>query len=134
MASSYAVSCIFIKISLGLGFLRILNFRLLAARWERIVCYISILISCAVNIEYLFQILFRCSGKGVWPDELASAIVTGICSLGQSGLEASTYVQGSINVITDWILVLLPIPSVFRTTMNWRIRLSITLILLLGGL
>jgi hypothetical protein len=133
MASSYAISCFFIKISLGLGFLRILNFRLMAARWERVVCYVSILISCAVNIEYLFHILFRCTGKGVWPDELASAIVTGTCSIGQSGLEVSTYVQGTVNVIVDWILVLLPIPSVFKTTMNWRIRLSITLILLIGG-
>lgn len=65
------------------------------------------------------------------PQDTAAAMVTGKCS--NPGSLTNLYAQSAINVIIDWILVLLPIPSIFGTIMDRKIRISIIGILLLGA-
>jgi hypothetical protein len=67
------------------------------------------------------------------PLGVAAAIATGKCSLANHGLRITGYMQSATNVIVDWILVLLPIPSVLGGIMDRKTRLSILGILLLGA-
>jgi hypothetical protein len=67
------------------------------------------------------------------PPNSASAVAAGRCSLANEHNKVSTYLQSVTSVIIDWILVLLPIPSVFGTIMDRKTRFSIIAILLLGA-
>jgi hypothetical protein len=87
-----------------------------------------------VNLQFFFYALFVCAGNGILPQDSAAAIVAGKCAVSNQGIMISSYVQSVTNVIVDWILVLLPIPSVFEAIMDRRTRLSIIAILLLGAL
>jgi hypothetical protein len=122
-----------VKLSLGLGYLRILKLRHLDPRWERFVCYAIILFSCAMNSQHFFYAIFRCAGKGFTPAETASAIATGRCSLMSHGYIISAFIQNVTNVIVDWTLVLLPIPSIFGSIMDKHTRLALIGILVLGA-
>jgi hypothetical protein len=130
--AAYALGCFFVKLSLGLGYLRILKLRYMDPRWERFACYAIIVLSCLLNLQYFFYDLFSCARDGFMPLDNAFAIVTGKCFPLDNGLLISSYVQSATNVIVDWILVLLPIPSVLGSIMDRKTRLSIISILLLG--
>jgi hypothetical protein len=132
-AISYALGCFWVKLSLGLGFLRIFNFRLLTAGFERIVCYVSILVSSSINLALTFALLFMCADRGIMPAHLAAALADSRCMGTNSALKGTSYAAGSINVVVDWTLVLLPLPSILKNTMDTRTRVSILLILLLGA-
>lgn len=67
------------------------------------------------------------------PPDVAAAIVADRCSLSNKGLIVSTYLQSVTSVVIDWIVVLLPIPSIFGVIIDKRTRLSIIGILLLGA-
>jgi hypothetical protein len=128
------MSCFFIKLSLGLGYLRLLRLRHIDTRWERIVCYAVIFLSCAINLEFFFIVIFACAPNGYMPLDAAAAIVTGRCNFtGSKLLLGSTYLQNSMNVAADLTLVLLPIPSIFGAIMDRRTRLSVIGILLVGA-
>jgi hypothetical protein len=128
------MSCFFIKLSIGLGYLRLLKLRHIDTRWERIVCYAVIILSCAINLEFFLNVVFGCARDGYMPLDAAFAIVTGRCDLVDSKLlHVSTYLQSSMNVATDLTLVLLPIPSIFGAIMDRRTRLSVIGILIVGA-
>jgi hypothetical protein len=131
-ASAYTVSCFFVKLSLGLGFLRILKFRHLDPRWERIACYAIIIVSCAVNLQLFLAVIFECAAEGYMPQDAAYALALHICPLANKHVLISTYVQSVVSVIVDLILVLLPIPSIMKTIMDRKTRTSIIGILVLG--
>jgi len=125
------MSCFFVKLSLGLGYLRILRFRHIDSQWARITCYAVIIATCATNLEVFFQLLFRCVAQGFKFHETAQATITGQC-VDRAGL-TSLYVQTSINVVVDLVLVILPITSVVGAFVNRRIRFSIVAVILLGA-
>jgi hypothetical protein len=131
-ASAYTVSCFFVKLSIGLGFLRILKFRHLDLRWERIACYVVIVVSCAVNLQLFLAVIFECAGKGYMPQDTAYALALRICPLANWHVYVSTYVQSVMSVIVDLILVLLPIPSIMKTIMDRKTRTSIIGVMVLG--
>jgi hypothetical protein len=131
-ASAYTVSCLFVKLSIGLGFLRILKFRHIDPRWERLACYAVIFVSCAVNLQLFFAVIFECVPEGYMPQDAAYALALRICPLANKHVLISTYVQSIVSVIVDFILVLLPIPSIMKTIMDRKTRTSIIGILLLG--
>jgi hypothetical protein len=120
---AYAISCFFVKLSLGSGYLHILKFRHLDSRWERLVCYAFILVSCAVNLELFFYLLIVATERVFTPNQ------TGV----KIGGVISTYLQSATNVVIDWILVLLPIPSILEAILDRKTRFSIIGILLLGA-
>jgi hypothetical protein len=66
------------------------------------------------------------------PQDNAYAIALRICPLANEPLRVSTYIQSVISVIVDWSLVLLPVPSVLKTIMDRKTRISIIGILILG--
>jgi hypothetical protein len=127
------LACFFLKLSLGLGHLRILKFQHLDSRWERVVCYAIIGFSCIINLHAFFSLLFTCAAYGVAPLQSASAIVAGKCFLTTHYVFITTYLQSTANVVVDWTLVILPIPSVLGTIMDRRTRLSVIGILILGA-
>jgi hypothetical protein len=87
-----------------------------------------------MNLQFFFTVLFSCARKGYGPSETSLAIATGKCQLRDyHGLLVSTYLQSATNVAVDWILVLLPIPSVLGAFMERKTRLSIISILVLGA-
>ncbi|KAF2416993.1 hypothetical protein EJ08DRAFT_703515 [Tothia fuscella] len=131
-ASAYTVSCFFVKLSLGLGFLRILKFRHIDPHWERLACYAVIAISCAVNLQLFFVVIFECAAQGYMPQDAAYALALRICPLANKHVLISTYIQSVVSVIVDFILVLLPIPSIMKSIMDRRTRTSIIGILVLG--
>jgi hypothetical protein len=131
---AYSMAGLFVKLSLGLGYLRILKLRHIDTRWERLVCYAVIAFSCTMNLQFFFTVLFTCAGDGFMPSQNAFAITTGKCStMGKTFLLVSTYLQCATNVLVDWILVLLPIPSVLGSIMDRKTRLSIISILVFGA-
>jgi hypothetical protein len=67
------------------------------------------------------------------PLDSALAIATGKCTIPTHTLFISTYIQSSTSVLVDWILVLLPIPSVLRAIMDRKTRISVIGILFLGA-
>jgi hypothetical protein len=67
------------------------------------------------------------------PMETASALATGKCAVSKQGIEVSTYIQSATNVVTDCVLVVLPIRSVLGTIMDKKTRFSIIGILILGA-
>jgi hypothetical protein len=131
-ASAYTVSCLFVKLSLGLGFLRILRFRHLDPRWERFACYAIIIISCVVNLQLFFVVIFECAAEGYMPQNAAYALALRICPLANRHVLISTYVQSVVSVIVDMILVILPIPSIVKTIMDRKTRTSVIGIMVLG--
>jgi hypothetical protein len=131
--SAYALGCLCVKLSIGLGYLRILRFRHLDTRWERLVCYAVIVVSCVINLQYFFHCLFLCASKGIGPTHVAPAVIAGKCALANRAVYINTYVQTTVNVIIDWVLVLLPIPSVLGVIMDKKTRVSLIVILILGG-
>jgi hypothetical protein len=128
------MSCFFIKLSLGLGYLRILKLRHINTRWERIVCYVVIVCSCVMNLQLFFMVLFSCAADGFMPLDAPYGIATGKCDLVDNrGLLVSEYLQSATNVVADWTMVLLPIPTVLAEIIDKRTRLSIISILLIGA-
>src|ERR1700761_6626649 len=118
------MSCFLIKLSIGLGYLRILKLRYLDPRWERVVCYTVIIVSSAANLQAFFYILFQCAGHGFMAQDVPFATVTGQCPGANHGGLISTYVQSVTNMVVDWILVLVPSPSVVGAIMDRKTRLS----------
>jgi hypothetical protein len=131
-ASAYTISCFFVKLSIGLGFLRILKFRHLDPGWERLACYAVIFVSCAVNLQLFFAVMFECAAEGYMAQDAAYALSIHTCSLANQYVFISTYVQSVVSVIVDLILVFLPIPSIVKTIMDRKTRRSIIGILVLG--
>jgi hypothetical protein len=86
-----------------------------------------------MNLQNFFFVIFRCAADGFMPRDTALALVEGKCTATNKGLIISTYIQSATSVIVDWILVLLPIPSIFKEIMDMKTRLSIIGILLLGA-
>jgi hypothetical protein len=126
------LACFFTKLSLGLGHLRILKFRHLKSHWEKYACYGIIAFSCTINLVSFFTVLFSCVPYGFTPLNSAAAIAMGNCTIATYSNLIITYLQSTANVVVDWILVLLPIPSVLGAIMDRRTRLSIISILMLG--
>jgi hypothetical protein len=49
------------------------------------------------------------------------------------GYLISAFIQNVTNVVVDWVLVLLPIPSIFGSIMDRKTRLALIGILVLGA-
>jgi hypothetical protein len=66
------------------------------------------------------------------PLKLALGVIEGKCNLLGRPNEINTYFQATASVLTDCILVLLPLPSVLSSHFSWKTQISIGIILLLG--
>jgi hypothetical protein len=95
-----------IKLSLGIFFLRIVM-----GKWERRLIILMISLSWLVGLGYSFYATFECgipNGGGV-PFWLAR--ITGECNSTTAQIAGTSYTQGAINMLTDIVLLLVPIPT-----------------------
>lgn len=120
----YLVIILFVKISLGLFFLRII-----VKRWQRRVIYAVMILFSVFSFCYFWYAIFQCGvprGNNFWMRK-----ITGRCLSDSSGL-ALGYVHGVLTTLTDVIFVALPIYIVSKSSLKLREQVSVGLILLLA--
>jgi hypothetical protein len=57
----------------------------------------------------------------------------GLCPTSAGRMPVTAYLQTAVNAVTDWILVALPIPSIWTSTVDCRTRASLYGILVLAA-
>jgi hypothetical protein len=119
----YLTTILFLKVSLGLFFLRVI-----IKKWLRKIVYATIIISTLINIYHCFFVVFSCGNPKLYLEHtlekqcVRKSVVVGLA-----------YEQATVTTLTDWIFALLPIPLLWNTTMDRRSKLSVGLILSLGA-
>src|SRR6201996_1831790 len=106
----FALDILLIKLSMGFFYLRVLT-----AQWQKIVCYIMMIVSTLINLDLFFFTLFSCHGYS--PIHYAEYLVHGRCPHGRSNtktFEGQMYSQSAINILTDFVFLILPIPAVLK--------------------
>jgi hypothetical protein len=119
----YLTTILFLKVSLGLFFLRVI-----IKKWLRKIVYATIIISTVINIYHCFFIVFSCGN----PKFYLEHTLTKKC-VRKSVVVGLAYEQATVTTLTDWIFALLPIPLLWNATMDRRSKLSVGLILSLGA-
>jgi hypothetical protein len=79
-----------------------------------------------------FAVIFECAAGGYMPQDAAYALALHKCPLANKHVLISTYIQSVVSVIVDFILVLLPIPSIVKTIMDRKTRTSVIGFMVLG--
>lgn len=119
---SYLTSILFLKLSLGLFFLRVV-----LVKWQRRIIYGIMIMSTTVQSYHAFLLVFSCGNPKTYPDSM----VMGQC-LPRNVQVDLAYVQGAVTTLTDFLFALLPIPLLWKTTLDTRSKLSVAFVLLLG--
>jgi hypothetical protein len=114
-AGIYALTCILLKISLGLFFLRIIT-----DRWRRNVIYASVAINTVYGIIYFGLCTFGCGD----PSRYLRHLSLQQCISIRDVVIPASYVFTGLNAALDWIMALLPISTIWnlkmpRTTKFW---------------
>jgi hypothetical protein len=119
---SYLTSILFLKVSLGLFFLRIVQ-----VKWQRKVIYGVIIMSTLVQSYHAFLLLFACGNPKHYPEHM----LLSKCIPKHIQVDLA-YSQGAVTTLTDFIFALLPIPLLWNTTLDMRSKLSVAFVLILG--
>jgi hypothetical protein len=120
----YLLTQIFLKISLGLFFLRVV-----IRTGQRRFIIATIAFCTIINTYHIFFVIFRCGD----PRMVAENQHAGKCVASHIGL-ALAYEQAAVSTLTDVIFAVLPIPLLWNATMDKRSKISAGLILSLGAL
>lgn len=116
----YNISLSMTKISILLQYLR-----LFAVSSARIACWIVLAATVIFGIWSVFGNIFLCKPVAYWWNKSLD---------GHCLDERSVWLSNSIvNMATDIIIVLIPIPVVFRLCISLKQKLSLTLLFVLGG-
>ncbi|THY51108.1 hypothetical protein D6C97_06807 [Aureobasidium pullulans] len=107
-AGIYALTCILLKISLGLFFLRIIT-----EGWQRNVIYVGILINTLYGITYFGLCTFGCGD----PAKYLLRITLKQCISIDRVIIPASYVFTGFNAVMDWIMALLPITTIWHLNM-----------------
>jgi hypothetical protein len=118
----YILTTTFLKISLGLFFLR-----LLTKPWQTRLFQIVLAISGVFGILYFSVTLFVCGS----PTKLADSLIGARAShCAPVWVVLSTgYIYGIINVVADWIFTLIPIVILVDSTMDRRSKISVGIVM-----
>ncbi|KAF2671254.1 hypothetical protein BT63DRAFT_453653 [Microthyrium microscopicum] len=121
----FILEYIFLKLSLGFQFLR-----LLTATWERLILYSAVLVTTVLGTVHFFFFLFFC---GV-PQHYAIVLFTQPQKCHSEKADTILqYLQVTTSMAFDLIVVALPLRHVIITpSMNVRTKLTVSGILLLG--
>jgi hypothetical protein len=120
----YLITILFLKLSLGLFFLRVL-----LRRWQRNVVYVAMVSSVIINTYHCFFVVFSCGNPKYYLENTVRKQCVG--KRIEIGL---AYEQAAVTTITDFVFALLPVPLLWSATMDRRSKLSVGLILSLGAL
>lgn len=111
---------LFLKLSLAVFFLRIV-----VARWQRHIIIIGTSIFCLFTLAFFFIAVLRCGP----PSQFLLNNAKGNC-LPWSVTVPLNYIHGTLNAITDWIFVSLPILVIRNANMNRKGKASVIGVLL----
>jgi hypothetical protein len=120
----YLTTIMFLKISLGLFFLRVV-----LKKWQRKVVYATVFLSTIINIYHTIFIIFSCGDPRYYLEHMVQMkCVRKSVELGLA------YEQAAVTTITDFVFALLPLPLLWNASMDRRSKISVGCILGLGTL
>jgi len=119
---SYLTSLLFLKLSLGLFFLRVVQ-----VKWQRRVIWAAMILSTVVQTYHAILIVFGCGNPMKYPEH----ILAKKCIPRHIQVDLA-YEQAAITTFTDFIFALMPIPLLWNTTLDRRAKLSVAFVLLLA--
>ena len=116
----YILTTTFLKISLGLFFLRVLT-----KPWQRRLFFVILGISTVYGFYYFLETIFHCGN----PANISDArLGSGHCA--PKGLAlASGYIYGVINILADWTFTLIPISILIDSDMDRRSKISVSIVM-----
>lgn len=114
----------FLKISLGLFFLRVI-----VKKWQRKIVYTTMVLSTIINIYHSIFIIFSCGS----PQHYLERKIQMKC-VRKSVELALAFEQAAITTITDFVFALLPLPLLWNVSIDKRSKISVGCILGLGTL
>jgi hypothetical protein len=123
-AGIYALTCILLKISLGLFFLRIIT-----ERWQRNVIYAGVAVNSLYGIIYFGLCTFGCGD----PSKYLLHISLQQCISIKHVVIPASYVFTSLNAALDWIMALLPIATIWNLNMPTTTKFWAYLLMLMGA-
>ncbi|KAJ4360339.1 uncharacterized protein N0V89_000901 [Didymosphaeria variabile] len=118
----YILTTTFLKISLGLFFLR-----LLTKPWQTRLFQTVLVISGVYGIFYFFATVFVCGNPSKLAESLLGARTTHCAPIWF--VLSTGYIYGIINVIADWIFTLIPIVILKDSTMDRRSKISVAIVM-----
>ncbi|CAD0023009.1 unnamed protein product [Aureobasidium pullulans] len=124
-AGIYALTCILLKISLGLFFLRIIT-----EEWQRNVIHVGILINTLYGITYFGLCTFGCGD----PAKYLLRITLKQCISIDRVIIPASYVFTGFNAVMDWIMALLPITTIWHLNMPKMTKFWAYSLMVLGGI
>jgi hypothetical protein len=115
---------LFLKLSLGLFFLRVLQ-----TSWQRYTVYTAIALSTFVNFTFSFWTVFQCGN----PSTFIAKLSKGDCHT-QKSWKPTGLIQAGVNVVTDFTLAAMPLPMLWDSQMVVSKKIIIGAILSLATL
>ena len=120
--ATYLQTVLWLKLSLGFFFLRIVN-----QKWQKHFCYGIMIFSTLVNITDTFYVIFMCGD----PHFFLKRYITGQCTSHKANLGV-LFTHAGTTTLTDLMFAVLPIFVLWHVQMNRRKKLSVGFILGLG--
>ncbi|RDI83214.1 hypothetical protein Vi05172_g6947 [Venturia inaequalis] len=120
----YLMTIMFLKISLGLFFLRVVS-----KKWQRKVVYATMFLSTIINIYHTVFVVFSCGS----PQHYLERMIQMKC-VRKSVELGLAYEQAAVTTITDFVFALLPLPLLWNVSMDRRSKTLVGCILGLGTL
>jgi hypothetical protein len=120
----YSWTMLFLKLSLGLFFLRVLQ-----TPWQRKTVYTVVVVSTLSNIFFSFWVAFECGN----PTNYITKLSTGQCHT-QNSWRWIGLAQATGNVVIDFILAAMPLPMLWGSKMVLIKKITIGGILILATL
>jgi hypothetical protein len=121
----YILTTTFLKVSLGLFFLRVLT-----KKWQKVVFYVLLVTSTVYGLYYVFIALFQCGN----PAKIADSLLGSPTCLPPALTLGSGFIYGIINVIADWTFVLLPISVLIDSDLDRKSKISVSIVMALGAI
>jgi hypothetical protein len=123
-SGSYALTCVFLKISLGLFFCRIL-----IERWQRNIIYAALAVNTLYGITYFGIITFGCGD----PSKFLIRYVSHRCTSIPEAYIPIAYVHTAMNATVDWGMALLPVVPIWKLHIPRMARFWAYVLLMLGA-
>ncbi|KAJ4288498.1 hypothetical protein N0V90_011734 [Kalmusia sp. IMI 367209] len=118
----YVLTTTFLKISLGLFFLR-----LLTQPWQTRLFQTVLVISAVYGIFYFFATIFVCGNPANLADSLIGARSKHCAP--SSFVLGTGYIYGIVNVAADWTFTLIPIVILLDSKMDRRSKISVSIVM-----
>lgn len=116
----YILTTTFLKVSLGLFFLRVLT-----QPWQRNLFHTILAISAVYGAFYFLVTIFQCGN----PAKLADSLLGARNCAPSWFLLTTGYFYGIINVISDWTFTLIPIVILLDSDIDLRSKISVSIVM-----